>query len=358
MQEESISFETKKIFYNPNMQFCRSFFSLAAGALNGKLQVLDGFSATGIRGIRYQKENKNIQQIGFLEANDDAIPVLRKNLKRNKLKGKIIHQLYEKYLASGFFFYDLIEIDPFGTPVPYLWSTFYGQQKKKQFYLSVTATDTAVLCGPEARACQKNYHSKSLNNEFTHETGTRILIKRIMESANEFDFGIVPLVSLSDRHYIKLLLKCDKGAAKAKANCEQLGYVSYCNNCAWRESSKRMKNECKSCNATTDYAGPLWLGALHDNRFLKKMLKLTKRKYAHIREIGKILGFMLDEADMPPFYYDLHVLAQKWKLKGVPQMEMVLTKLRKRKFSAARTHFAATAIKTDADFRAVQDILI
>ena len=59
IQEENTNFEVSKdVFYNPNMQFCRSFCSLAVGALEEKLNVLDAFCASGIRGIRYAKENK------------------------------------------------------------------------------------------------------------------------------------------------------------------------------------------------------------------------------------------------------------------------------------------------------------
>lgn len=350
MKEEIIEFAVaKNIFYNPEMQFCRSFCSLAVGALEKKMAVLDAFSASGIRGIRYKKENRNVKSIDFLEANDHAIPVLKRNLKKNKVNGAVIKKLYEKYFASNFFFYDFVEIDPFGTPVPYLWSTFYGQCKKDEFYLSVAATDVAVLCGPQAKACLKNYHSKSLNNEFTHETGTRILIKRIMEGANEFDFGITPLFSLSDRHYIKILLKIEKGAEKAYENIEKTGYVSYCNKCGWRTAGKRMQNECKLCENITDYAGPLWLGELHDTKFLARMIGFNKkRNYRHKEDIIKTLELMQGECELPAYFYDLHTECKRLKAKHVPKSAELINKLRKEGFHAARTHFSKQGIKTDA----------
>jgi len=358
MKEESIEFETDRLFYNPNMQFCRSFFSLAVGAINKDIALLDGFTASGIRGIRYAKENKNVKQIDFLEANDEAIPIIKKNLAKNKIKGKTIESLYEKHFSNGFLFYDLIEIDPFGTPVPYLWSTFYGQHKKKEFYLSVTATDVAVLCGPQAKACLKNYHSKSLNNEFTHENGTRILIKRVMESANEFDFGITPILSLSDRHYIKILLKLEKNADKAYDNGSKIGYTSYCNKCGWRSSAKRMKNICELCKSQTDYAGPVWLGELHDKKIINEMLKLNKkRNYQHKEEIEKTLSYILGEINMPPCFYDVHKECKRVKAKTVPKIEEVLKKLNKLGFKASRTHFASTGVRSDAGIKDIHKIL-
>jgi tRNA (guanine26-N2/guanine27-N2)-dimethyltransferase len=351
MKEEKIEFDIGKVFYNPNMQFNRSFSSLAVGALEGKLSAIDAFSASGIRGMRYKKENKNVKEIAFLDANDQAMPLLKKNLRKNKIKADAIKKPYEKYFTSGFFFYDLIEVDPFGSPVPHLWSTFYGQQKKKEFYLSVTATDVAVLCGPAAKACLKNYHSKSLNNEFTHEVGTRILVKRIAEAANEFNFAVTPLFSLSDRHYIKLLLKVERGGDKADENQRNLGFVSYCNICGWRKTGKRTTNKCENCKKETDYAGPLWLGELHDKKFLGKMLKLNeKRDYDHRDEIRKTLRLMIGECGMPAFYYDIHLAGKRLK-KSSPKMDALLAALKKKGFSAARTHFAELGIKTDAGLR-------
>ena len=361
MREEKIEFNlTKNVFYNAEMQFCRSFCSLAVGAIGTKINVIDAFSASGVRGIRYAKENKNVKQIDFLEANDVAIPIIKKNLKSNKIKkASIIKKIYEKYFTSDFFSYDFIEIDPFGTPVPFLWSTFYGQVKKKEFYLSATATDTAVLCGPETKACRKNYHSKSLNNEFTHENGTRILIKRIMETANEFDFGATPLFSLSDRHYIKILLKIEKGAQKAYSNIEKFGFVSYCNKCGERTSGKRMQNECKSCKNITDYAGPLWLGELDDKKFLQKMLELNKkRNYEHKGEIEKKIKLMLGEINTPPYFYDLHTECHRIKAKNVPKIDEVIKRLEAGGWKAGRTHFAKTGIKTNADIKELKKALV
>jgi len=67
MDEEGISFTAgKNVFYNPNMKFCRSVSSLAVGVIGGKLSVIDAFCASGIRGIRYAKENSNVEKLTFL----------------------------------------------------------------------------------------------------------------------------------------------------------------------------------------------------------------------------------------------------------------------------------------------------
>ncbi len=362
MEEEKIKFDSKNTFYNPEMRFCRSFFSLAIGAIDEKLNVLDAFCASGIRGIRYAKENKNVQGITFLDVSKNAIARTKKNAKTNKIKNignsSFVCNRIEKF-CSDFSHFDFVEIDPFGTPVPYLNDVTRAQSDKKEWYLSVTATDTAVLCGPQANACLKNYHSKSLNNEFTHEVGTRILIKRVAEAAVEYNFGIVPLISLSDRHYIKLLLKLVKSGNVADETVHKLGYVSYCNKCSWRSYGKRMKNSCENCKAETDFGGQLWLGELHDAKLLKKMLELNeKRNYTNAKEIEKKVNSLIGEVGMPAFYYDIHVLCKRYRAKGVPKIEDLLKQLEARGFKSRRTHFSDVSIKTDAGMKALKQAIL
>lgn len=358
-QEEKIEFEiSKEVFYNPNMQFCRSFCSVAVGAIEEPINLLDAFCASGIRGIRYAKENKNIKKSIFLDASTDAIKVLKKNLKKNKIKNtQVICDSVSKYMTNEMTESNFIEIDPFGTPVPYLKDTMRFLTFKDRSYLSVTATDTAVLCGPEGRACLKNYHSKSLNNEFTHENGLRILLKRIIEAASEHNLGIMPLFSMSDRHYMKLLLKLEKDAKLSDENMKNLGYTSFCNSCGWRKSGKRVINSCENCSNETDYAGQLWLGELHDKKFLEKMLKINdKRKYEHKEEIEKTIKLMIAEIGLPQNYYNVHLLCKRFNL-NIPKTQELLEKIRKAGFKAEKTHFNEIGIKTDAEYKKLKEIL-
>ncbi len=341
------------------MQFCRSIYSLAIGAVEEKVDVLDGFCASGIRGIRYAKENKNVVSTVFLDWSKNCIKSAKKNAKKNKIKkanvmsSDVVGFLIENFQSEKYDF-NFVELDPFGTPTPYLFPVFFSMQKKKEFYLSATATDTAVLCGPETKACLKNYHSRSLNNEFTHENGLRILIKRIAEAAAEFNFGVTPLFSISDRHYLKVLVKCESGAVKADESMRKLGYTSFCS-CGWRCSGKRMKENCEKCGKEPDYGGPLWLGDTSDSIFITKMEKLNKtRNYKNKEEITTILEKVKNEVGMPPWYFDIHKACKRLGIGYVPKMDAVIAKLRKSGYIAFRTHFSDVSIKTDAGVDAVE----
>lgn len=362
--EEGISFSADKIFYNPNMRFCRSFSSLAVGIILEKLNLLDGFCASGIRGIRYAKENKNVSSITFLDWSKNAIALAKKNAAKNKIKkAKFANEDVVKFLMRDHeedFDLNFIELDPFGTPAPYLFAVFFrmNESRKKTFYLSATATDTAVLCGHEKTACVKNYHAKSLNNEFTHENGMRILLRRIAEAAAEFNFGIEPLVSLSDRHYIKIIVRCESGAAKSDESIGNFGYISYCEKCGWRESGKKIIEKCGNCANITVWGGPLWIGRLQDKETISKMRERNnKKEYENAEEIEKTLALIEGEIDMPMGYYNVHKMCKRLSMKSVPKMSRIIEELEVNGFKTVRTHFSDVSLKSSANVGKIAEII-
>lgn len=366
MEEEGVSFATaKKVFYNPNMRFCRSMSSLAVGGIGEKVEVVDAFCASGIRGIRYAKENRNVKKLTSLDIEKSAITLAKKNAKLNKLKKPKYEAVCANISRAAFDLdADFLEIDPFGTPSPYLADALRYFNTKKCAYLSVTATDVAVLCGGKVAPAMKNYHSKPLNNEFTHETGLRIMLKKIAETAAEFNMGTLPLVSFSDRHYLKTVVLLQRSADLAYGSMKQLGHISHCAKCGWRGSGKFPRN-CDNCGQgtgnrelETDYAGPLWLGELHQSKFLEKMSGLNdKRDYSDRREIAKMLSSMKAEIGMPPFHYSVHALCRLFRTGGSPTMESVIGNLRASGSRAERTHFSPVSIKTDAPIKKIREVL-
>ncbi len=356
VEEEGIRFTTSKgVFYNPAMRFCRSMSSLAVGAIGGPLDAIDAFCASGIRGIRYAKENRNVRHITFIDIDQAAITLAKKNAKASRLKFDAkkgnISRLAHDYDA------DFLEMDPFGTPSPYLTDSFRFFNTKKSAYLSATATDVAVLCGGKTAPCMKNYHARPLNNEFTHETGLRIMLKRIAEVASEFNMGITPLVSFSDRHYLKAVILAKRGADDAYRSLKLLGHVSWCRKCGWRGSAE-FPQDCQNCKGAigsgVEFAGPLWLGELHDQQTLKKMAALNKaRDYSDKAQLGRMLSLMEGEIGMPPYYYNVHDLCKMRKCVSVPKMDAMLASLGQKGFTARRTHFSPVSIKTDAPYREI-----
>lgn len=353
MSEENIKlYLFPNVFFNKEMRFCRSFSSLGVGSIQTTINVCDAFCASGVRGIRYANENKNVEEVTLVDVDDDAIRCAEDNASRNGIKfSSFPGSFYEFSLENNDI--DLLEIDPFGSPSPYLFPAFYSLRKKKQAYLSITATDCAVLCGVHAQACMNNYHAKPGRVPFCHETGIRILLKKIAEVGTEFNFGVEPLFSLSANHYFKVFLKISRSSVATSKSRKKLGYVFYCYGCGQIKHSQQFDNVdfiCQSCNKRFEWIGPLWIGEIHNMPFLMRMFELNKeREYSDKKRISNTLSFMIGEIELPPFYYDLHKFVKLYK-KHPPKMAEVIKKISDAGYICRRTHFSQHGIKTNAPF--------
>lgn len=365
--EENVKLSIPKtVFYNEHMRFCRSMSSLLIGALGGELRLLDGMSASGVRGIRYASENGNVKKIVFVDMNKYAVNAIKTNVTRNKkqfakTKALVIREDINFFMHENLGEFNFIELDPFGSPAPFLFDALRCLSPSKHSFLSVTATDTAVLCGAHAKACVKNYGAKPLNNEFTHETGVRILLSNIARTAASFNLATKPLFTLSKRHYFKLFVSLEKGAEKAVESAKKAsGFVVYCPKCLHREAVKSMfsSSVCPICGGRFDFAGPLWSGELFGEEILKKMIESNEeRNYSDKRELASVLNLMLEEAPLPAFYFDLHKIFKKYSLAPI-KTQAILDALRARSFKVSRTHFAPTAIKTDAGIEELKKTMV
>ena len=349
--------QAKGVFFNPEMELCRSMFSLAVGAIGGKLDVVDAMCASGARGIRYKLENKNVGKLALVDANKLAVACARKNAVANKVRCRTIYADANEFLRKNAF--DFVELDPFGSPIPFLHDTARSFATKDAGWLSVTATDVAVLCGAHHAACLKNYAAAPLNNEFCHENACRILSASVARAFAPFNLAATPAFTLSHRHYVKVLFSLSRGAEKSVEAMKKIGFVSYCPACQWRDGKRLplLKN-CPHCEAQLQIGGPLYIGSLWDSALLEQMLLLNaERKYAKAKEIEKLLSNMRDESGIGTIgYYDLHVVAKKREAK-ILSMDDAVAKIRKDGFVASRTHFCPTAVRTDAPHEKALELL-
>lgn len=346
------------VFYNPAMKFNRSISSISLSCalelLDGAI-LLDGLCALGPRGIRYACENK-IEGVYFVDANPDAIKVLRKNIKLNKLKAAHVADIdLNKFLLTTDAYFDFIEIDPFGSPVFFLQNAI--RKLKKKSVLSITATDLANLAGANSRPCIKHYDARPLRCEYSHEVALRILLGRIARDLMMQDFGCAPLISFYRGHAIKCMVFAEKSAESADAIIPNLGYIMHCHKCLNRESGKRQLGKCPNCGEAYDFAGELWIGNLGDGDFLNSMQKENLRRGDEdAGEIKGLLEILKAENDFSPSFYDLHTLAKKHGLK-VRKTQDVVEALKRKRRLATRTHYSPTGIKSDASAAEIALIL-
>lgn len=355
------------VFYNPYMELNRDISSLIVGALGeefsdfSSLTVCDGMAASGLRGIRYGVENNNVKSITFVDGDENACRLIEENLNLNGLSSisKVVHDDINHHLYRGGTKYNFVELDPFGSPVPFIRAALLNLRASKKGILSVTATDTIVLCGVHSKACIINYGAKPMRGPICHEVGLRIIIADIVRNAAPLHLGIKPVFSLSKRHYMKVITIVEKSAKSAYESMMKLGFVSMCQSCGNIKTYAKpnIDKKCQICGSQLDWAGPLWLGEIENEKIIEKAISLNNdRNYNKKKEINSILSLLKSESSMPPFYFDLHAIADKYGTTS-PKLEDVINSLKAKGFLASRTSFSPTAIKTNASIIEIANLL-
>ncbi|MFH0713148.1 MAG: methyltransferase [Candidatus Micrarchaeota archaeon] len=350
------------VFYNPAMEFNRNLSALFLKSCLDFTKIkpnllFDGFCGVGVRGIRYAKEC-DAANVVLCDASDATIPYVKKNVAVNKLqkKCKVMHMDVNQALSS-LPLCDVIEMDPFGSPIQNIDSAF--RRGKPHFILSLTFTDLANLCGGHKDACKRYYDAASINCEFSHELALRIILQRVGNIASMHEFGITPLVSWYQGHYVKVFLLCEKGAAKADSNFNKIGYAWLCRNCNSHGVGKDAVSKCPSCGNKTQIAGPLWIEKYSNKEIIRNALvELNESKIYEEKKKQQLATFLelLIEDIEEPLFYSLPELCSSKSI-GVPKTETFLTKLRGAGFKATRTHFTPYGFRTDAPLEEILKII-
>ncbi|MCW4006145.1 MAG: tRNA (guanine(10)-N(2))-dimethyltransferase [Candidatus Bathyarchaeota archaeon] len=355
------------VFYNPVMEFNRDVtllaFQVYQRMVDREISVCDPLTGTGIRGIRYAAEMQGIKNVVVGDINPRSAKLAEYNVALNGLEevvsveNKDANRLLCEHSAPKQRF-DVVDVDPFGTPVPHLDAAVQALRNKG--LLAATATDMAPLCGVHAKACLRKYGGKPLRTEYCHELALRLLAGSIATAAAKHDIGIQVLFSHCSNHYIRAYAQIGYGAQKADASIKNLGYILHCFNCLHRETAKHLfstTKKCPECGADMEYAGPLWLGKLGSKEFVESMQTENQRAdFKNSRRITKFLTLIQGEADAPPTYYLIDKVGKKGKLPA-PSVAAFFEALKEAGVEAVSTHFDTRSVKTYASAATMQQIL-
>ena len=217
-KDKVVEYTWSPVFYNPVMTFNRDmsvlvlYTFLRLNGLHGL--VVDALSGSGIRAIRYCVEvNNNIECI----ANDidrASYNYIIRNIRLNRVEDRVratnldANELMYNLLSRGsrpIF----IDIDPFGSPVPFIKSSIMCVRNGG--LLGITATDTAPLSGVKYLAGSRRYDVRLRKNDIGDEVGIRVLLSYIARRAAEEDRYIVPLLSYRCKHYYRVFVKVYEG---------------------------------------------------------------------------------------------------------------------------------------------------
>ena len=374
---QSIPSKSMKVFYNKSMELNRDLSNLALKSYDllyskKSLIVVDCMAATGIGAIRMLKDCQNIHKIYVNDINPVAIELIKLNFQLNKIdndkislsqKDASLLLLEIKYKQNNGKL-DVISIDPFGTPNIYMDSVFKAINKKEGL-ICITATDTAVLFGVRSATCIRKYLSKPLRVEYSKEIGARILLHFISRVGNINNLGISPLLTFYSNHFLRIFALTFKNKDKISQTFSNYGFIIHCDNCGHRQ----VKNIgdfildsvcplCKSPIKRSSYAGPLWIGKLHNELFIRQVLQENSNlNYANRNKIDKLLKIIILETNMPISYYNIHQLCKKLNLSQIPKIQSIINAINELDYKATKTQFDPLSIKTNISLNSLKNIL-
>ncbi|GAA5912975.1 hypothetical protein JCM6882_008888 [Rhodosporidiobolus microsporus] len=395
-----------------------------------KFSLLEALSATGLRAIRYAKE---LPMLKYVIANDlsaSAVLDIKRNIDYNGLaplglnslpgapeggfpegeepkaggkwskaaieearEGKVrVNQgdacvyMYQHRGENDRF--DCIDLDPYGSAVPFLDAAMNAIQDGG--LMCVTCTDVGVLAGhnyPEKAFSA--YGGLCANAEYSHEVGLRLVLHSLATTAARYGRYIEPQLSLSIDFYVRLFIRVKTAPKEVKALASKTSLVYYCHSCQTphfqplgRVSEKpNLKDpksvntsyhipagppketagaggKCGECGGTFHIAGPLWSAPIHNKDFVAEMLEHVEANEGDFKTSDRIKGMLTvakSEVEMP-LYFSPAKMASLFHA-TCPTIQTVGSALLNAGYKISRSHAVAGSIKTDAPRKFVHDIV-
>ncbi len=340
---------TSPAFFNPAASLNRDV-SVALVAATAGTTFCDSMAGVGARGVRVANEAANVERVTLVDFNKEALNLARRSASLNGVRRKCEFSnsatsafLYSRYGRDRRF--DFVDVDPFGTPVGQLQAALCATADGGT--LSVTATDTAVLCGVYPRVSKRRYGGTSLNNSFNHETGIRVLLGALAREGASLDVGVEPVAAHATRHYLRVFSRVAAGAQRADRALERVGFVVWCPACGHTESSAVQEVACEKCGRRTKGAGPLWIAGLADGEVVRNSAE--KAKEMKLPAAAGIFNSLSGVDSFPPWSFNIDKVCSGLKLPTVSE-GVVYERLAGMGFRAMRTPFEKTGVKTDAAY--------
>ncbi|MHA3962971.1 MAG: tRNA (guanine(10)-N(2))-dimethyltransferase [Candidatus Thorarchaeota archaeon SMTZ1-45] len=362
------------VFYNPRMQLNRDLSVLFLTVYMDRHPVelmCEPLTGSGVRTLRYLNECPSDFYAIMCDTNPLAVDIAQRNVEALGFnnRAKVIHGDAKLLLMteSREKRFDFVDVDPFGTPTPYIYAAVQSMSPKGGL-LAATATDMPVLCGVHPNIALRRYGGFSARTPFTHEIAVRLLNGFIYSIAGSNDCSIEPLAVVSTDHYVRTWVRIDNDRAEANQQAREMGTIVYCTGCMHSMVipllSKLLNvdfdHKREGCTGTLHLAGPLWIGALFQNQYLIDAINLLAKdeSQTYHRRVSGILEKMLEESILTSRpYIDLHALCDLYNLTP-PKTRIIIQGLKDQGFEVSRTHFKPTAIRTTASVNEVMQIIL
>ncbi|WP_082398227.1 tRNA (guanine(10)-N(2))-dimethyltransferase [Aeropyrum camini] len=363
-----------EVFYNPAMEFNRDVSIIVAialrslGLMTRSGVALDAHSGVGVRGVRYALE-AGLGHVIMNDINPKAARLSALNARANGLEPGS-YTIFNRDSNSLMFHLSrerptpvsLIDIDPYGSPAPFLDAALALSGKGS--VVAVTATDLAVLEGRKARAAVRRYMLRGVSKTpLSKETGLRVLLGYLARVAASHDKAVKPLVAYYADHYYRVYVSVERGAKRSDAMLEEsIGKVVYCSEAGVAIAVPHSSDPREVCGGQYIVAGePAWIGSLGDKSFIEAMLDIAgKSGWLGTRaRVERLLEILLGETPLSRgnIYVSLTSLASKARV-NTPKKSLVIEFLRERGYRAAATHFSGEGVRTDAPWEEVREAVV
>ncbi|KAI4267856.1 MAG: hypothetical protein LQ337_008156 [Flavoplaca oasis] len=382
-----------------------------------QFRILDALSATGLRALRYVKEIPHVTSVIANDISSSATASIKLNAEYNGIIDKIqpttgdAKSLMYHTIAHTKDLFSVIDLDPYGTAVPFLDAAV--QALHDGGLLCVTCTDAGVFASvgfPEKTFSQ--YGGISWKGTQGHEAGLRLILNAVATSAAKYGLAIEPLLSLNIDFYARLFVRIRRSPADVKFLASRTMIVYNCDHGCGSFSTQYLAQTkeredksggkfhthslaqapsatpfCDHCGFKTHLAGPMWGGPLHNPHFIVRVLdmlpNLDKEVYATIPRIEGMLTLALNETlfqespqlspsgsneaipivsldpalrDPHPFFFNPSILARTLHC-SVPSDAALRGALHGLGYRTTRSHTEPGSIRTDAPWSVIWEIM-
>ena len=294
----------------------------------------DVTAATGARGLRLLHEGERFGRVVLTESHPDAYRVLAANARPYPGALAVLADGRTPIEAGAF---DYVDIDPYGTPVPFVPAALAAVRPGG--VIAVTATDLMVLAGVQPGACERRYGARPIRGRLGPESGLRILLAFLVRKAAEGGRALRPLLAYVRDHHVRAYVEV--GGRPVPSGAEAVGVLD------------PARFDGPPLEPGGPY-GPMWLGPLFDAPLVRS-LEVPPRA-ARPEEVEKFLERLREETDADrPFYYEPNLLARRLGLAHPPSREAIRASLTAAGFSATRTHARPEGFRTTAPRSTVED---
>lgn len=327
-----------------------SVLYMAARYGGAKVLAVDALAGTGARGVRWAVEAK-VQGVVLNDRSPEAAGIIRGNLAANGAEAEVLE--LDARVALALRGWQHVEVDPYGTPAPWLDAAFQSLGRKGS--VSFTATDAATLCGAQGTACRRRYAADPTRTpDLTHEAALRILLGHAVREAAKHDQAAQPVLANAREHYFRCYVETRRSARQADEALGQLQWLVECPACLHRGFAPERLRACPACGGKAQLAGPMWSGPLWDPALLAAMAAAAEdRALARPRVAERDLALWQDEAAAGGLPFDTHAIAEREGISEGAPVDHVVEELRRRGFPAGRCHLQGMYLRTPAPAKEV-----